>query len=506
MINPISVSNTSVPKANKATKTSIFYINDLHGQNMKMEKVYNASKVFDEFVPSNGVNKLKLSSGDILLGENKKPNKIAAKFMDLIGITATAVGNHECDSDPKTLYELTKDKAYKMLGLNAKIDATNPMKSRIEKSYIETKEDGQRYGIIGLMPPDLFTRMSKPDNYKDLKMDDFDQTIKDVQAEVDKLQEQGVNKIIVLSHSGNANEKRLAQETSGIDVILGGHSHELIKDVKEGENLFYGKDGNPVVITQAGKDADNIGVLNLEFDADGVITKVQNNVTPTKNFRRNLIMKFFSEKCLGKPEKVGTIKASCPEPENRIASENPHADFVADAMRDFTGADITLLGSANLRNTFEQGEITTREISSIVPFKNGMALIPLSEKTIVDALKFGAHSLVSPGTKPGILQVSGMNYEINKKGELLSAEIVGKDGNVTKLDINNPSEDKTFKVAMDTYYANGRDGFEMLKSMDKAEAVFEEDKDYMVAEYIKKLQNEGKEIEIKNQNRIKIVD
>ena len=295
MIN--SISNTSVPKVNnKATKTSIFYINDLHGQNMKMEKVYNASKVFDEFVPSNGVNKLKLSSGDILLGENKKPNKIAAKFMDLIGITATAVGNHECDSDPKTLYELTKDKAYKMLGLNAKIDATNPMKSRIEKSYIETKEDGQKYGIIGLMPPDLFTRMSKPDNYKDLKMDDFDQTIKDVQAEVDRLQEQGVNKIIVLSHAGNANEKRLAQETSGIDVILGGHSHELIKGVKEGENLLYGKDGNPVVITQAGKDADNIGVLNLEFDADGVITKVQNNVSPTKAFRRNLIMKFFSEK------------------------------------------------------------------------------------------------------------------------------------------------------------------------------------------------------------------
>ena len=59
---------------------------------------------------------------------------------------------------------------------------------------------------------------------------------------------------------------------------------------------------------------------------------------------------------------------------------------------------------------------------------------------------------------------------------------------------------------MDTYQANGRDGFTMLKSLDKAETVFEEDKDYMVAEYIKKLQNEGKDIEIKNQNRIKIVD
>lgn len=505
MVSPISI-NANNPQVSKPTRTSIFYINDLHGQTMKMEKIYNASKVYDQFVPSKGVDKLKFSSGDTLLGENNKPNKIAAKFLDLIGITATAVGNHECDSDPTTLNNLTKDGKFKMLGLNIKMDKENPLSSRIEKSYIEEREDGQRYGIIGLVPPDLFTRMSKVDNYKGVKVDDFDQTIKDVQAEVDKFKEQGVNKVIVLSHAGNANEIRLAKETSGIDVILGGHSHELIKGVEEGKNLLYGKDGNPVVITQAGKDADNIGVLNLEFDKEGVITRVQNNVTQTKGFRRNLIMKYLSETILGKPETVGRIKSAEPEPENRIACENPHADFVADAMKDFTGADITLLGSANLRNTFEAGDITTRDISSIVPFKNGMAVVPLSEKTLVEALKFGAHSLVNAGTKPGVLQVSGLTYSINKQGELLGAEYTDKMGNKRTIDINNPDENKTYRVAMDTYYANGRDGFEMLKSLDKAEAVFEEDKDHMVKEYIKKLQNDGKEIEIKKDGRITIVD
>ena len=68
-------------------------------------------------------------------------------------------------------------------------------------------------------------------------------------------------------------DKIIAQNTSGIDVILGGHSHELIKGVKEGENLFYGLDGKPVVITQAGKDGKTFGVLNLEFDKDGNIKK-----------------------------------------------------------------------------------------------------------------------------------------------------------------------------------------------------------------------------------------
>ncbi|MGN0019093.1 MAG: bifunctional metallophosphatase/5'-nucleotidase [Candidatus Gastranaerophilaceae bacterium] len=500
MINPVMS-----PVAPKTTRTSIFYINDLHGQTMKMEKIYNASKCFDQFVPSQPIDKLKLSSGDILLGSNKKPNVIAAKFMELIGITATAIGNHECDGDPKQLYDLTKDKSYKMLGLNVKVDEKNPMSKRIEKSYIEEK-NGTKYGIIGLMPPDLKTRIANVKDYEDFQVDDFDKTIKDVQEEVNKLQEQGVNKIIVVSHAGNANEKRLAQETSGIDVILGGHSHELIKDIKEGENLLYGKDGNPVIITQAGKDADNVGVLNLEFDENGVIIKAQNNVTPTKKMRRNMIMTFFSELFLGKPEVVGTIKDADPEPADRLGCENPHADFVADSMKEFTGAEMAIIGSANLRNTFDKGEINSRDISSIVPFKNGMVVAPLSEKTLVEALKFGAHSLVSPGTKPGILQVSGLNYKMNKAGELLSAEYVDKNGNKQALDINNPSEDKTFRVALDTYYASGRDGFTMLKSMDKVEQTFEEDKDKMVMARIKKLTAEGKDINVKVDNRIQIVD
>ena len=99
-----------------------------------------------------------------------------------------------------------------------------------------------------------------------------------------------------------------------------------------------------------------------------------------------------------------------------------------------------------------------------------------------------------------------MNYTINKQGELLSAEITDKNGNKQALDINNPSEDKTYKVAMDTYYANGRDGFKMLNCMDKVEKTFEEDKDKMVAAYIKKLAAQGQEIHVKADNRIQIVD
>ena len=87
-----------------------------------------------------------------------------------------------------------------------------------------------------------------------ITIDDKEQTIKELQEEVAKLQQQGVNKIILLSHEGNTVEKEIAQRVTGIDVILGGHSHDLIEGVTPGENLFYSPSGEPVVITQAGRD------------------------------------------------------------------------------------------------------------------------------------------------------------------------------------------------------------------------------------------------------------
>lgn len=87
----------------------------------------------------------------------------------------------------------------------------------------------------------------------DCSVEDLDDTIEDIQEQVQELKEQGVNKIFLLSHMGNQTDKIVAQKTQGIDVIIGGHTHELIKDVKEGENLLYSLTGEPVVITEAGK-------------------------------------------------------------------------------------------------------------------------------------------------------------------------------------------------------------------------------------------------------------
>ena len=258
-----------------------------------------------------------------------------------------------------------------------------------------------------------------------------------VQDEVKRLEAQGIKHIAILSHGGIKLDKRIAQETEGIDIIFGAHTHNLIEGIKEGENLFYSKRGEPVIITQAGKDGENLGILNLDFDVNGIIKKAQNNIIKTRDFNRPLFIKDSVEDILGKPEVIGRVAKAVPPPVNRLIENNPHGNLIADAMRSELGTDIGILNAGNIRGSFSQGPIDTRLISDITPFEDKMMILNLSEKQIVDSIKVGLKSVTKSSMKPGILLVSGLRYKGNKNGELLELEYIDKNNQAHKIDVNN---------------------------------------------------------------------
>lgn len=489
-------------KKQSSVKTSIFYVNDVHGKMTNMERIKTVSDIFDKSKKDENTAKLKLASGDIILGANFISNMVANKFLNWIGVTANALGNHELDVVPSKLAELMKQADYKLLAINASVDPQSPMAGRIGKSIIE-EHDGQKFGIIGIAPSDMAERVKLNDSVKDIKIDDFETTLKKVQEEVNNLRSQGINKIILLSHSGLKHDKRLAQETEGVDIILGGHSHDMVKDVKDGENLLMSKAGEPVVITQAGKDGENVGVLNVEWTEDGVLTKVQNNVINTRNFNRTLPSRTAVEEIIGKPQILGNVSYADKEPPNRLIANNPHGDLIVDAMRSELGTDIAILNAGNIRGHFDVGKIDSRLVNDVTPFEDKMMIGNLSEVDIVNAIKVGAKSLTTHNSKPGILLISGMNYTMNDRGELLSLEYVDKNGNKQPIDINNPNPNRKFSCAMDDFFATGGDNY--LPTNEKPDFVvakFDLDKNKLACDYIKKF---DKPIEIRDDQRVKIV-
>lgn len=505
-----------MPKEPNFTHTSWFYINDLHGKMTKMERIYVIAQQFDHTLPFNWdffknfkndkVSKFKVSSGDISIGCNANNNKVAYKFLQWCGFDATELGNHEMDVvEPGDLASLIDNTNCNMLALNVEVDKGSPLYGKFKKSIIR-ENNGEKVGIIGIAPSDMFLRVKMSNSLKSIKVKELDETIKLVQQEVDNLRKQGINKIALLSHSGIDNDKKIAQMIDGIDIIFGGHTHNLIKDIKEGENLFYSKSGEPVIITQAGKNGENVGILNVDFDKNGVIKRVQNNIVSTELYSRPLYIKDSVEKIIGKPEIVGRVGTAVPMPKHILIEDNPHGDLIVDAMRYELNADIGILNTGNIRGRFVTGaEVDSRLLADISPFEDKMMVIKLTEKEIVDAIKSGlVQSFNSENNKPGILLVSGMKYKCNKKGDLLNLEYIDKDNKSHVIDVNNPDKNKMYTVAVDDFFAMGGDNY-LPSDLDKSRIIktLDFDKNKLACDYIKKL---PQPFDVKSDGRLEIVD
>lgn len=493
MVNPSSV-----------TKTSLFYINDLHCQIPKMQRLVSASKHAGILADQQGADLLRLSSGDTFIGKDEKRNQVAASFLNIADIDAQANGNHEFDITASVCENLLKNSKTKFLGMNMNFPAANtPLAKKILRSTIHVSDKGEKYGLIGVQPSDMNERLKDKSILEGITIDDKDQTIKELKEEVKKLQDQGINKIFLLSHEGNEIEKEIAKSVSGIDVILGGHSHDLIEGVVPGENLLYSPTGEPVVITQAGRDGNNFGLLNLEFNDKGQISYVQNNVFSTNAYSPNLVMSKTVDSFLGESPLIGELEHADPIPRNNLIEENPWADFVADVLREELDADIVLINSANFRGSVDNGKITERDIQSIFPFNNKLFKVKISEKDIIDAIKKCALSLVSHNSKPGIMQVSGLTYKLDSKGNLLEMIYTDKQGQKHNIDVNNPSSEKFYEVIYDEFLLGGGDALDMLKREDKD--IIERypfDKEKCTIDYIKKIKQP---FEVRKDNRIQIV-
>lgn len=518
-INPISnISNTNANRnlnsdlrvgaqqPKPPVKASIFYINDIHGKSINMERLASVSNAFDSFQKSQpDVDCLKLSSGDVQLGQDEKINEVAVKFQNAIGIQASAMGNHEFDlawKKSSKLLNLLNQIEYKLLANNVKINNNEKIQCKIQ-NYTIQELNGHKYGIIGTAPIDLKSRLRKGTLTDNLQILSLDETIKQVQKDVNNLKEQGIDKIIVLSHIGYEGDMLMARATEGVDIILGGHSHDLLRDVKAGKNLLYSKSGEPVILTQGGRDGTHFGVLNVEFDDKGVITKAQNNISYSTYFKRNEAMKHIVETILGKSEKIGSVAKAEKAPKNILLEPNGHANFILDCMKEDLNADIAIMPSPEIRGFFEEGSIDTRELNEILPFKNKAVVINYSEKEIVDAIKFASTSFRNPDFKPGMMEVSGLEYKVNKKGEVLSMTYVDKNGKKTPIDINNPREYKFYKTVINDFHAQGNDHYTMLNKFNEAEKITDYDITGCVKNYLSK---HPEPLNIINDGRITVIE
>ena len=351
-------------------------------------------------------------------------------IMNEVGYDVATIGNHEFDYGMDRFFELAEAAGYPYVSANF----TNLDGETVLPPYVVLELGGFRIAFVGASTPETFTK-STPTYFQDdegnfiysfCEGNDGADLYAAVQKAVDDARAEGVDLVVVLSHLGTDESSspwtstELIANTTGIDVVLDGHSHS----VWEGE-LEQNKDGEDVLMSSTGTKLNAIGVLTILPTEDGV--EFSTALHTESLFQDDDTAAFIAGIKAQYEETLATVVAHTdvdlttvdPVEVNEDGSsvrivrsqETNLGDLCADAYRVLSGADIGFVNGGGIRATIPAGDITYEQIIAVHPFGNVMCVVEASGQEILDALEMSVRNL--PGENGGFLQVSGLTFEIN---------------------------------------------------------------------------------------------
>jgi len=194
--------------------------------------------------------------------------KMTAELMNRLGYDGMTVGNHDFDDGPEVLAGFMDAVEFPVLMSNADVSREPALAGKLPKSTV-IERAGEKIGLIGLTPQNTDELASPGENIT------FTDPAGAVQREVDRLTAEGINKIIVLSHSGYRIDKYVARKTTGVDVIVGGHSNTFLSNTSDRAQGAYPTMVGETAIVQAYAYGKFLGELNVTFDAAGKLVEAK---------------------------------------------------------------------------------------------------------------------------------------------------------------------------------------------------------------------------------------
>ena len=386
-----------------------------------------------------------VSCGDFIqggtLGTLSKGEAII-DIMNAVGYDVVTLGNHEFDYSIPQLKKLVKKLDAKVVSCNFRTVKGN---KAVFKGYTMKKFGNKKVAFVGITTPEAITKStpvyfqnSKGKYIYSLCNDKTGKALYDrVQKNVDLARKNGADYVVAVAHLGMEGttsywtSEAVIKNTSGIDVMLDGHSHENY--AKE----YTNKKGQNVICSQTGSKFNSIGQLVIKEDGTMTTSLVsvkeygQSDETVQAEIdKQNGANEALLGQVIGKTENALTTKTPDGSARAIRTSETNLGDFCADAYRKVMNADVALINGGGIRADIAAGNITRNDLITVFPFGNMGCVISATGQQILDALELGAYKY--PAESGGFLQVSGMKYTINSSIE--SSVKVDENGMFEKVD------------------------------------------------------------------------
>lgn len=399
------------------------------------------------------------------------------QIMNALGYDAMALGNHEFDNGDEVLAEFVRGVNFAVLAANIDFSASEVLSDIGIEAFTTLDVNGESVGVIGMTTPDT-PELSNPG--RDLVFES--DLVAVANAAAAELTEQGVNKIILLTHTGINTDLAIIDQLENIDLWVGGHSHTLYSNQNTGAAgeyplAFESPLGEPILYVQAGEHNTYLGRIDIEFDAAGIATAWQGDtiflsryITPDPELE-GIVADLAEEIIALRDEQTGAVTDVYLNGDRTICrvEECNLGNLIADGMRNNAGTDVAIMNSGGIRADIDEGPITFGEALTVQPFGNLQATFEISGEGLLAAIENGVSSItlndagqVARGGASGRFpQVSGMRFSFDPNLEpgsrVVSLEIEQEDGSFAPVD---PAA--TYSVVVPNFVRAGGDGYDMF--------------------------------------------
>ena len=353
-------------------------------------------------------------------------------MMNATGYDVATIGNHEFDYGYAQLAENMKAAKFKVLCADV-LDADG--KTIFDANTIIEK-GGVKIGFFGLETPEAQTKANPKliEGLKFLAGKDGKELYACADAQVKALKEQGADLVVCLSHLGIDGSSEpytsydLAANVKGIDFIIDGHSHSVITAGPNGE-----------AIQSTGTAFANIGVITIDNATKKIVgnelkaiwhkEQVEGKDVTVVDYKTRDEKVAAAAKAIIDPidqaygEKFAVSKVTlngAKAPDGNRDSETNLGDLITDAMLWKIRTDaalevdpemvVAITNGGGIRATVKAGDITKKDINTVLPFGNTLAVVYVTGAELLEARE--ASTFCTPESLGGFPQVAGLQFAL----------------------------------------------------------------------------------------------
>ena len=401
-------------KAEMAGKTVILHTNDVHGAVEGYAYIAQLKADYE----AKGAEVILVDAGDFSQGTtyvSSTKGADAVTMMNAAGYDVVTLGNHEFDYGYAQLKENMSKAKFKVVCADVFNEDGTPI---FDASYTYTTKSGVKVGFFGMETPETQTK-ANPALIKGLTFATGDAFTKAAADQVAALKDADV--VICLAHLGIDAESAPYRSTDlyaavkGIDFIVDGHSHTVMTKGEKGEPIqstgtAFANIG-VIVIDDASKKIESNSLYEIKEDTakDAAVSAAAKTIVDRVNAEYGVVF-----------AKSEVTLNGAKAPNGNRDSETNNGNLITDAMiwkvmqnKEGLTVDadhvVAITNGGGIRAAIKPGDVTKKDINTVLPFGNTVAVIYVTGAELLEALEASTYSL----PVGGFPQVAGINFTLH---------------------------------------------------------------------------------------------